>query len=54
MKKSQIYNWAQCAVLEANNLTTPTKLEMLRELMNAEDLALYTEKEAETEQAVQG
>jgi hypothetical protein len=57
MKKSQIYNWAQCAVLESNNITTLSKIEMIRELISAEDLALYSEaqeekKAGETDEAV--
>jgi hypothetical protein len=44
-KKSKMYNWAQCAVLETTNLTTPTKLEILRLLMQDEDVALFTEEQ---------
>ncbi len=45
MKKSEMYKMAQCAVVDVPNLTTLTKLEILRELMAKEDLALFTEKE---------
>ncbi len=47
MKKSLMYEYAQCAVVDSPNLTTPTKLEILRELMRREDLELYSEKQEE-------
>jgi hypothetical protein len=47
MKKSEIYKYAQCAVVDVPNLTTLSKLEVLRELMSQEDLALFCEKQEE-------
>ena len=51
MKKSEIYKYAQGAVCECDQLTIPTKLEILRELMHKEDVALFTEKQEEKESA---
>lgn len=45
MKKSDIYKAAQCAVIDYNGMKPTTKLEILRELMAKEDLALFTEKQ---------
>ena len=45
MKKSQMYQWAQCAVLESPNMTTMTKLDILRVLFGDEDIELYREKQ---------
>jgi hypothetical protein len=50
MKKSEIYKYAQCAVVDVPNLTTLSKLEVLRELMSQEDLALFCEKQEEEKQ----
>lgn len=51
MKKSEMYKYAQCAVVDiANHLTTLTKLEILRELMAQEDLALFVESQEETDE----
>ena len=44
MKKSRIYYLAQIAVIRANNITDESKLEILRELMDKEDLEIYCEK----------
>ena len=49
MKKSQMYVLAQCSVIESPNMTAMTKLEIIRELIEAEDLELYKEKRAEEE-----
>ena len=47
MKKSELYKYAQGVVCESNQLTIPTKLELLRELMKQEDSALFWEKQEE-------
>ena len=44
MKKSEIYKKAQLLVLNGGRLNEEEKLEMLRELIAAEDLALFTEQ----------
>lgn len=49
-KTSWIYRMAQMAVLESNSLTEFNKLEILRELIAQEDLALFAEKREEEEQ----
>lgn len=51
MKKSEMYKYAQCAVVDVPNLTTLTKLEILRELMDKEDVALFCEKQEAKEKA---
>lgn len=52
-KTSALYKMAQIAVLESNSLTEYTKLEILRELMDKEDVALFVEKrEAEEQEGV--
>lgn len=49
MKKSEIYKMAQIAVLNSG-LPGNNKLEILRELMDKEDVALFVEeREAEEE-----
>lgn len=53
MKKSEIYKAAQCAVLAHAGMKETTKLEILRELMAKEDLALFTEKKEEEESVAQ-
>lgn len=45
MKKSEIYHLAQHAVMTATGMTNCCKLEILRELMDKEDVALYCEKQ---------
>ena len=45
MKKSEIYHMAQCAVINATFLGVDAKLEVLRELMCKEDVALFCEKQ---------
>ena len=49
MKKSEMYKYAQCAVVDVPNLTTLSKLEILRELMAKEDVALFVEEQEEKE-----
>lgn len=49
MKKSEILKTAQRCVLGAIGLSNDIKLEVLRELMDKEDLALYTERQEEKE-----
>ena len=46
MKKSEIYKYAQCAVIDAH-LTNETKLEILRELILQEDVWKSCDKEKE-------
>lgn len=43
MKKSEIYKLAQVAVMQFPLANSKEKLEVLRELMNMEDVAKYTE-----------
>lgn len=47
MKKSEIYKTAQCVVIDNQLLRTTDKLEILRELMDAENLAKYSETQEE-------
>lgn len=49
MKKSEIYNLAQHAVLKDVNLTHSDKLEIIRELQDREGTALFVEKREEKE-----
>ena len=51
MKKSEIYKYAQGAVIECDQLAVPTKLAILRELIAQEDLALFCEEQEEKENA---
>ena len=44
-KTSVLYRMAQIAVLESKSLTEHTKLEILRELMDKEDVALFVEEQ---------
>ena len=53
MKKSEIYRMAQGAVLTNEYLIIDDKLEILRELMDKEDVALYTERKEEEERVAQ-
>ncbi len=50
MKKSEIYRLAQDAVVNVPYLKTHEKLEILRELMNKEDVALFTESQDEVKE----
>jgi hypothetical protein len=43
MKKSEIYNLAQIAVLKSQCISPENKIEMLRVLFEDEDLAIYCE-----------
>lgn len=47
MKKSVIFKLAQYAVLADNSLYAGDKLDVLRELIAQEDLALFVEKQEE-------
>ena len=49
MKKSEIYIMAQIAVINSSGILAPDKLEVPRELMDAEDLALFVEEQEEKE-----
>lgn len=51
MKKSTAYRLAQIAVIENPDLASLGKLEILRVLMEDEDLAEYVEEQAEKENA---
>lgn len=51
MKKSALYRIAQLAVLNSDKIYHVDKLEVLRELMAGEDLALLVEKKEEKENA---
>lgn len=50
MKKSLIYKCAQVAVMNHVGMTDSNKLDILRELIAQEDLALFIEKQEEEEQ----
>ena len=47
MKKSEIYIVAQACVLRDERIAEGKKLDILRELMHQEDLALFVEKQEE-------
>lgn len=47
MKKSDIYHLAQVAVLNTATIAPENKLEILHELMEAESLAQFTERQKE-------
>lgn len=51
MNKSRVYALAQIAVIESSSLTSYDKLQILRVLMEDEDLAEYVEEQAEKENA---
>lgn len=51
MKKSEIYRQAQYAVINSPSIHTEAKTEILRELMDKEDVALFVEKQEEEENA---
>ena len=53
MKKSEIYRKAQVAVLKTETIGVFEKLEVLRELMDREDTALFCEKREEEERVAQ-
>ena len=50
MKKSTLYRLAQISVLSDTNLNANHILEVLRELMKAEDSALFWEEKEEQEE----
>jgi hypothetical protein len=52
MKKSEIYHLAQLAVMTNPSIYTEQKLDILRVLMDDEDLEKYREEKAEKEKAV--
>lgn len=52
MKKSEIYKAAQMAVLKDEKLSNEAVLEVLKELMDKEDTALFVEKREEQERDV--
>ena len=47
MKKSEVYNLAQQAVIEWKVIGSVRKMEILRVLMKDEDLALWSETQKE-------
>ena len=47
MKKSEIYRLAQIAVLQSTTTNYADKLDILRELMDKERVALFVEKQEE-------
>ena len=49
MKKSYIFRLAQISVLNDHHLPVADKLEILRELFEQEDVAIYVEKRDEKE-----
>lgn len=49
MKKSEIYRLAQYAVINSPSMQAETKAEILRELMDKEDVALFVERQEEKE-----
>lgn len=49
MKKSEAFRAAQMAVLSSDSVFSCDKLEILRVLMDSEDLALFSEKQKEKE-----
>lgn len=49
MKKSEMFKVAQIAVVNSLSICVTDKLEVLRELMDKEDVALYVEEQAEKE-----
>lgn len=51
MKKSEIYRLAQFTVLRDGVLYPDQKLDILRELMKQEDLALFCEQQEEEKAA---
>lgn len=49
MLESKLYHLAQVAVLNCGTMPTETKIEILRELIRQEELALFVEKQKEQE-----
>ena len=49
MKKSEIYKKTQIAILQMDGLTFNETLEILHELMDAEEMAKWSENKAEKE-----
>lgn len=47
MKKSEIYHLAQIAVINSPSITPESKIEVLRELIDKEELALFCESREE-------
>lgn len=47
MNKSEIYRIAQYAVLNCSSIGNKDKIDILRELIAQEDLALFVEKQEE-------
>jgi hypothetical protein len=44
MKKSERYHLAMCAVLNSGSISTEGKLEIIETLMEAKNVAVFTEK----------
>lgn len=51
MKKSEMYKLAQVAVIEHPMLSSKQKIEILKELLDKESVALFVEKQEEKEKA---
>ena len=51
MKKSELYHLAQIAVINSPSIAPETKIEVLRELLDAESLELYREEREENKNA---
>lgn len=47
MKKSERYYIAMLAVINSNHILSDDKIEILEELMDKRDIALWTEKQEE-------
>lgn len=47
MKKSELYHLAQIAVITTATISVESKIEVLRELFDKEEVALFVEKQEE-------
>lgn len=50
MKKSEMYRMAQMAVVNSMTISPNVKIDIVRELMEREDLEAWKEKKAEEEE----
>ena len=51
MKKSEFYHIAMVAVVQSNNVSPENKIEIMRLLLENENLELYREKQEEAKNA---
>ena len=51
MKKSELYHLAQIAVVVSPAITPETKIEILRELLDREELEIFCEEQEEKKNA---